>query len=159
MVFGKFLGKRLNLWNYKNKYDILVGSVRTSRYALVARVPAIAIGLAIWLLSSQSTLPTIKGIFGFDKFQHLLAYAAFAAAVWLWFAPKTWRQRGLAVFLAALALGSLYGLIDEVHQYFVPGRACDFWDWVADTLGALLGSGAAWLVSRQILARSGRSII
>lgn len=42
--------------------------------------------------------------------------------------------------LAALALASLYGVSDEVHQLFVPGRMCDPADWVTDTLGAALGA-------------------
>jgi VanZ family protein len=47
----------------------------------------------------------------------------------------------LAFFATALA-ASLYGIIDETHQYFVPGRDCNVWDWLADTLGAFLGAGA-----------------
>ena len=42
-----------------------------------------------------------------------------------------------AVWLALLAT-SLYGASDEWHQYFVPGRSCEFGDWVADTTGAAL---------------------
>ena len=40
----------------------------------------------------------------------------------------------------ALACGSIYGVTDEFHQLFVPGRMCDPADWVVDTAGALLGS-------------------
>ena len=93
----------------------------------------------------------MKGVLGFDKFQHLAAYCGFAFAVGLWFAPRAWRQRGLTVMLLTLGIGSLYGLMDEIHQFFVPGRACDVWDWVADTLGAAMGSGAAWFVSTYFL--------
>ena len=42
----------------------------------------------------------------------------------------------------AIIAASIYGASDEYHQYFVPGRVCDWVDWVADTLGATL---AAWL--------------
>jgi VanZ family protein/UDP-2,3-diacylglucosamine pyrophosphatase LpxH len=44
-------------------------------------------------------------------------------------------RRHLLVFLAV----SLYGATDEWHQSFVPGRACEFGDWVADSLGGGLG--------------------
>ena len=37
-------------------------------------------------------------------------------------------------------LGSLYGLADELHQYFVPNRYADPVDWVADTLGSAIGA-------------------
>lgn len=33
---------------------------------------------------------------------------------------------------------SLYGVTDELHQYFVPGRTSDVLDWTADTIGALI---------------------
>jgi VanZ family protein len=38
-----------------------------------------------------------------------------------------------------MLLGSLYGASDEVHQSFVPGRAADPLDWVADSAGAVAG--------------------
>jgi VanZ family protein len=36
-----------------------------------------------------------------------------------------------------LIFTSLYGASDEFHQYFVPGRDCEFFDWVGDTTGAI----------------------
>jgi VanZ family protein len=41
---------------------------------------------------------------------------------------------------------SAYGAIDEFHQSFVPGRDCNVWDWLADTLGAFLGALAVMLL-------------
>lgn len=49
------------------------------------------------------------------------------------------RVSWLAVVLA-VACASLYGVTDELHQYFVPGRACDPADWLVDTCGAALGA-------------------
>jgi VanZ family protein len=37
-------------------------------------------------------------------------------------------------------IGALYGISDEIHQYFVPGRVMDWTDAVADTCGIALGS-------------------
>ena len=37
------------------------------------------------------------------------------------------------------ALTSLYGIIDEIHQSFTPGRSCSVFDWFADTAGAAAG--------------------
>jgi VanZ family protein len=36
---------------------------------------------------------------------------------------------------------ALFGLSDEYHQSFVPGRTATMWDWLVD----LLGAGLAWL--------------
>jgi VanZ family protein len=49
------------------------------------------------------------------------------------------RARGWAVAAAALALAVAYGLSDEWHQSFVPGRQSSLWDVAADTVGAGLG--------------------
>ena len=52
-----------------------------------------------------------------------------------------------AVSLAAIAIASLYGVTDEFHQSFVPGRMCDPADWLTDTLGASLGAISAGAVA------------
>ena len=54
--------------------------------------------------------------------------------------------------LAAIACASLFGVTDEIHQYFVPERMCDPLDWLVDTLGASLGA----LVARISLSRGER---
>ena len=38
----------------------------------------------------------------------------------------------------AIALTSLYGVLDELHQRYVPGRMADPIDWIVDTLGAVI---------------------
>lgn len=51
--------------------------------------------------------------------------------------------------IAAVLVTSLYGITDEVHQLFVPGRACDPVDWLVDTAGAATGSLLLWLMARR----------
>ena len=46
-------------------------------------------------------------------------------------------------------IGSAYGAIDEIHQYFVPGRNSDILDWVANTIGSILGALAIMLVIKK----------
>jgi len=65
-----------------------------------------------------------------DKLAHGLSYALLA---WLL------RKSGLSPFWAA-TLAAIYGLGDEWHQRFVPGRYCDVTDLLADSGGALIGS-------------------
>jgi VanZ family protein len=115
---------------------------------ILLRLPALLIAGVIWFLSSQSILPQPKGILGWDKLQHFLAYGALGVAAGLWASPVFWKRRhALALLLTTLA-GSAYGAIDEFHQYFVPGRDCNVWDWIADTLGAFLGALAIMLYIR-----------
>ncbi len=40
--------------------------------------------------------------------------------------------------LYTVLIGSIYGIFDEVHQYFIPGRSMEFLDFVADFSGLVL---------------------
>jgi VanZ family protein len=110
---------------------------------ILFKLPGPLTAAGIWALSSQSTLPRPKGILGYDKLQHLLAYAVLAAALGLWISPAFWKRRPRAALCIVSLIGAVYGVIDEIHQYFVPGRDCNIWDWLADALGAGIGAAAA----------------
>lgn len=58
--------------------------------------------------------------------------------------------------ITAIALASAYGITDELHQIFVPGRTCDPVDWLVDTAGAATGVFIAILISRKTQARRER---
>lgn len=69
---------------------------------------------------------------------------------------------GVAAGKAALVIVTVYGLSDEVHQFFTPGRTCSVYDVVLDALGAITalllprpagaGRPARWLPSIATLA-------
>jgi VanZ family protein len=115
---------------------------------IALKLPAVIIVFTITFLSSQSTLPGMPTFPGADKVMHFAAYAALAAFIGLWFSRESWLKKPLRNFIVCTAIASVYGALDELHQYFVPGRHCDFWDWVADTLGAAAGSLFILLASR-----------
>jgi VanZ family protein len=78
---------------------------------------------------------------GVDKALHVLEYALMgfftARGVLLsWDLPRSW---GVALG-AGLALSM--GVLDEIHQHFVPGRTASIYDAMADLAGALLGAFA-----------------
>lgn len=58
---------------------------------------------------------------------------------------------------AAIILGSLYGITDEIHQLFVPGRSCDPADWLVDTIATIVGALIISLFVRQRLERKGKT--
>ena len=58
------------------------------------------------------------------------------------------------VFFISSVWGSAYGAFDELHQYFIPGRACMWQDWLLDTAGVLLGIGAAFLIFKFMRAKN-----
>jgi VanZ family protein len=87
-----------------------------------------------------------------DKSAHFLAYAALGGAFMRALASSrvSGVTRGRAVL--AVVLTSLYGVFDEVHQHFVPGRTPDWADVAADAVGAIAGTlgmaGALWIYER-----------
>lgn len=49
-------------------------------------------------------------------------------------------KRNYSVFVLVIVLSIIYGISDELHQYFVPGRACTLFDVGIDSLGIFLAS-------------------
>jgi VanZ family protein len=103
-------------------------------------------GLIFWL-SSQSALIEIedemqeKAVF---KAAHIIAYAVLAWFWWRALAPQ--RQISWTIFSSVFALTTLYGISDEIHQLFVPGR----YGRVADVLFDASGALAMILVLRRV---------
>lgn len=57
----------------------------------------------------------------------------------------------------AIAVGGVYAVLDEMHQYFVPGRACQLRDMIIDicgvTAGVIIAACALWI--KKKLRRAG----
>ncbi|MBR4006000.1 MAG: VanZ family protein [Treponema sp.] len=106
-------------------------------------IPAIFIGYCSWYLSSQPHVP-LPDFNMSDKVVHLACFAGFSfftAMAFFGLKPLDGRKSTIAkrILFPAVVI-SLYGIVDEIHQSFVPGRSCSFMDWCADTVGALIGS-------------------
>lgn len=112
----------------------------------LAHVPFVVACAAIWWVSSHERppLPSSLGFLGSDKLLHACAYAVLAAlaSIDAWRAPESARR---ARFVAAFLATAAYGIVDEVHQSFVPGRDATVADAVADAFGAAIG---VWLTAR-----------
>jgi VanZ family protein len=101
--------------------------------------------LGIFVLSSSSTLPSPPDFDGFDKIEHFLAYSVLSM-MFLIAIRGTWTLwRPSATGALAILITAAYGGTDEFHQRFVPGRSCDSFDWIADLLGAIIGTGSLLL--------------
>jgi len=76
-----------------------------------------------------------------DKWIHATAYALMG-----WLAWHCLRHHSPATRTVALAIlfCSLYGISDEWHQSFVPGRDADPFDWLADSIGGAIGAFMAY---------------
>ena len=120
---------------------------------VLRRVPAILVALLILYLSSRSTLPMpLPPLLGADKLAHFAAFAVLSFFACFWISAESWSRRPLFFFFAVVIAVSLYGVLDEFHQSFVPNRIPSAADWVADTLGAAFGA----VVFRWILRRVGK---
>ena len=95
---------------------------------VLAWLPAAAWAAVIFWLSSQPVLPGPE-IPYFDKAAHFGAFALLGAL--LCFAA----DRSRLPLAAAFVIGLLYGVTDEIHQMYVPGRSPDVLDWFADAAG------------------------
>ena len=119
-----------------------------ARYA----VPPLAWAGLIFFLSHRPSsayeaaadaAPTVPGL---SYLVHGLLYMILAALVLRWLlSPKVPRlaPSRAAVAVIAVAATSIYGLSDEFHQTFVPGRTFQMFDLLADAAGAA-ASVSAW---------------
>jgi VanZ family protein len=98
----------------------------------------------IWalLIMAVSSIPNLKtpaeGIVFSDKAAHFAEYFVFGllAADMLWKINKNNRY----IILITIIMGTTYGILDELHQLFIPGRKTDVFDMTSDALGAILAS-------------------
>ena len=97
---------------------------------------------AMFALSSFGDAPMPGGVD--DKSLHGIAYFALGVAVVRAVAGGLPRRITLRTALLAIAITVGYGVTDEVHQLFVPGRSADPADLYADASGALLAAVACW---------------
>lgn len=78
-----------------------------------------------------------------DKLAHAIIYGGLVVCFWPWGGFRTPPKRWIP-FAAAAAM--TFGIAEEIHQSFVPGRAVELLDVVANLTGIAL---AAWFCSRR----------
>ncbi|HQP10299.1 MAG TPA: VanZ family protein [Candidatus Omnitrophota bacterium] len=101
--------------------------------------PAILYSGIIFWVSSQPHVKTPMPQLRFDAVLHLLAYMPFgfllARAV-----DQTKKSVPWQLLFGLVLLGAfVYGISDEFHQSFVPGRSAEAFDLIADTIGGGAG--------------------
>ncbi len=132
-------------------------SATRGRERVRAWVPVLAYMVVIVALSSvRIDAPSIARLPFKDKLVHFVEYAGLGLLT-MRASSRTWPGHPplrLAAF--AVLLTSAFGLSDELHQAFVPGRTADARDLLADVLGAMLGV-ALWLAPSALRRRSLRT--
>ena len=113
------------------------------RRILILWFPAIAWMIVLFVLSAQSSLPSVASTVS-DKVEHGGAYAVLGVLMLRALASGTWRGVTLKGVALAVLLATAYGITDELHQLFVPDRSFDLLDMAADAAGAAAGAGVVW---------------
>jgi len=99
---------------------------------------------AIFFLSSQShpeeQLPSflLEGVS--DKVLHAVEYGILSLLCYRAFSWAAGSAVARQAVVLAIITASVFGLTDEVHQLFVPFRESSWQDWLADTIGAVIGA-------------------
>ena len=107
------------------------------KYQLKYWLPVYLYLILIFYLSSQSVIPA--STMAAERFyikpylQHILIYTGLALTI----SRASNYSKNSSSFLVVFST-TLYGLTDEIHQYFVPGRTFEFLDIGMDFLGAIL---------------------
>ena len=105
--------------------------------------PAWAMMVLIFVLSSVSRLPSLPGGVD-DSVPHAFEYGVLAALLLRGLVGARRRRVTVRAAWSAALLATLYGVTDELHQWFVPGRTAQVTDLVADALGATVAAGLIW---------------
>jgi VanZ family protein len=96
---------------------------------------------AIFYVSSVPDPPIPSGV---DKPLHWAAYLGLAVFVLRAVAGGLPRRIDVWTAAVAMLITVGYGVTDEVHQMFVPGRSADMYDLLADAAGAIGGTVTCW---------------
>lgn len=116
-------------------------------------VPAALYAANLWALSSRAgrgPLPVNAYLL------HFLGYGGFGALVWAALAVPG--RSGLRVAVAAAAIAGAYGVMDEIHQSYVPGRVADPLDAAADLAGAAVAAGGLSAVLRPRVGKPAAAV-
>jgi VanZ family protein len=115
--------------------------MRISKAFVVNQLPAVLVAIVLFILSSiPYPPPVILNVSYEDLIMHAIAYSAFgffvARALYYQKSRSRFREN---LLLFTFLVGTVYGISDEIHQYFVPGRVSDILDVLADVVGTLIG--------------------
>lgn len=76
------------------------------------------------------------------KSAHVFEYAVLSVLAWRYFAAVFEKESFVRVLLLAGSFALAYGMLDELHQFFIFGRGARFTDVLVDFVGIALSLGA-----------------
>ena len=91
-----------------------------------------------------SSLPFNSGLEEIRDSDKVLHGAVYAVLAGLFCRSLAGSGAGRAAMAVGFLLAVLYGASDEYHQTMVPSRSGSVADWLADSVGAVLGAAVWW---------------
>jgi len=114
---------------------------------------AVAWGVFLLTLTSWPSppeVPVVSGIPNFDKLVHTFLYGVEG---FLLCRAVAWPHASRSAWLRALAIAgviAVWATLDEIHQFWIPGRSMEGLDALADVAGGFTGAlTSAWLALRS----------
>jgi VanZ family protein len=121
---------------------------------------AFAWGLFLMTLTSWPSppdVPVVSSIPNFDKLVHTFLYGVEG---FLLCRAIAWPASSRSAWLRALAVAgviAVWATLDELHQFWIPGRSMEGLDALADITGGLAGAlSSAWLALRPAVRLTSR---
>ncbi len=113
-------------------------------------LPVFLYCLLIFIQSSYPVTKILPSISHMDKLAHAGAYALLGFLFYRAFHRTRIQKNALTLVVLSVLASSIYGISDEIHQYFVPSRMADIADVAANTVGSIMGAIAAQMsLNRQ----------
>jgi VanZ family protein len=107
---------------------------------ILMKIPAIVIMIGIFTLSSLPGDDPLLNVFSLsDKIKHFIAYFVLGTTCCIWISRKNWLAKPIFWCVTVIVLCTVFGVLDEYHQSFVPGRSGnDLGDLAANFIGGLV---------------------
>ncbi|MDR2999940.1 MAG: VanZ family protein [Fibromonadaceae bacterium] len=85
--------------------------------------------------------PLLKTFEFSDKIKHVVAYFVLGISFCLWIPSKKWLAKPFLWGITVVVLCTVFGILDEYHQSFRPGRSGnDLGDIIANFIGGLIAA-------------------
>jgi len=109
------------------------------RNFFICWLPLILYCLAIYIQSGHPSPKSIPDVQFLDKILHFGAYCVLGILFFRAYDSLAFKDHKNLLVLISIASAIIYGISDEIHQYFVPFRQADIMDVIANSIGSICG--------------------
>ena len=109
------------------------------RNFFICWLPLIVYCLAIYVQSDYPSPEKMPTWTFSDKMLHVGAYGLLGILFFRAYETLPLKVNKTLLIILSIGSATLYGISDEIHQYFVPFREADIMDVAANTIGSVCG--------------------